>query len=115
MAVLGRIDTSTGYSVETRTRNFAQAMHDKWGVGDATYQTGVMAVVAVEDRYMYVKAALHLLFSKQIDHPPSTPWRYFASNPRCIYRYISTGIGAKKYLKDYEIDYIIEATRGPLK
>lgn len=54
VAVLGRVDASVASTPEARTQKFAKALHDGWGVGDPVYQTGVMAVVAIEDRYLCV-------------------------------------------------------------
>jgi uncharacterized membrane protein YgcG len=41
-------------SVEERVRYFAKELHDSWGVGDARCNNGVVLVVALDDRRMYI-------------------------------------------------------------
>jgi uncharacterized membrane protein YgcG len=42
---------------------FARGLHDKWGVGDATLQNGVLVFISTEDRAFYVSVGSGLLAS----------------------------------------------------
>jgi uncharacterized membrane protein YgcG len=41
-------------SLDARAKNFATKLHDGWGVGDAECQNGVLLLVAIDDRRMYI-------------------------------------------------------------
>mmetsp|Transcript_2205 Transcript_2205/g.6557 ORF Transcript_2205/g.6557 Transcript_2205/m.6557 type:complete len:438 (-) Transcript_2205:179-1492(-) len=46
--ILGHTNTAE------RAKAFAKALHDSWGVGDATCNTGVLLFLSLDDHYMYI-------------------------------------------------------------
>lgn len=54
VAVMRRIVVPAGSTPAQTAHDFAKALHAAWGVGDAACENGVVLVLAIEDRQVYV-------------------------------------------------------------
>lgn len=55
--------------LDARVKKFAKALHDRWGVGDAECQNGIVVVVVIDDRRVYVstgRGVKHLLTDARV-------------------------------------------------
>ena len=70
VAVLNQMSGIPGEPVEETAKTFAKHLHDSWGVGHAGGDDGVMLLISILDRQLYVstgKRAMELLSDDQID------------------------------------------------
>ena len=70
VVVLNRMSAIPGEPVEETAKTFAKHLHDSWGVGHAGCDDGVMLLISILDRQLYVstgKRAMELLSDDQID------------------------------------------------
>lgn len=58
VAVMQRMAVPEGESATAQAKVFAKALHDKWGVGDAACNNGVLLLLSVQDRQVRAPAAL---------------------------------------------------------
>ena len=70
VAVLNQMSGIPGEPVEETAKTFAKHLHDSWVVGHAGCDDGVMLLISILDRQLYVstgKRAMELLSDDQID------------------------------------------------
>ena len=70
VAVLNQMSGIPGEPVEETAKTFAKHLHDSWAVGHAGCDDGVMFLISILDRQLYVstgKRAMELLSDDQID------------------------------------------------
>ena len=70
VVVLNRMSAIPGEPVEETAKTFAKHLHYSWGVGHAGCDDGVMLLISILDRQLYVstgKRAMKLLSDDQID------------------------------------------------
>ena len=70
VAVLKKMRSIPGESVEETAEKFTKHLHDSWGVGHAGCDDGAMLLLSILDRQVYVstgKKAMELLSDDQID------------------------------------------------
>ena len=70
VAVLNQMSGIPGEPVEETAKTFAKHLHDSWAVGHAGCDDGVMLLISILDRQLYVstgKRAMELLSDDQID------------------------------------------------
>ena len=70
VAVLKKMRDFPGQSVEETAEKFTKHLHDSWGVGHTDCDDGVMLLLSIHDRQVYVstgKKAMELLSDDQID------------------------------------------------
>ena len=70
VVVLNRMSAIPGEPVEETAKTFAKHLHYSWGVGHAGCDDGVMLLISILDRQLYVstgKRAMELLSDDQID------------------------------------------------
>lgn len=48
------MDVAAGQAPADAARGFAKALHAAWGVGEAACENGVVLLVSVEDRQVYI-------------------------------------------------------------
>lgn len=54
VAVLRKMDLGQGEAPAEAAQAFARALHDAWGVGDPACQNGVLFLLAVDDRQVFI-------------------------------------------------------------
>ena len=54
VAVMRKMEVPAGATPAQAAHDFAKALHERWGVGDAACNNGVLLLLAVEDRQVYI-------------------------------------------------------------
>ena len=70
VAVMKKMRRLPGKSIAVTAKKFAQHLHDRWGVGKAGCDDGVVLLLSITDRQIYVstgRRAMMLLTNRQID------------------------------------------------
>ncbi|CAG9463992.1 unnamed protein product [Pedinophyceae sp. YPF-701] len=76
VALMSSMDDSVrGYDLAGKAKNFARALHDNWGVGDRKCNDGILILLSIFDRQIYIstgKGAKGFLTDSEVQHVIAT-------------------------------------------
>lgn len=58
VAIMKKMDVGQGSTPQETAKDFAKVLHARWGVGDAACDNGVLLLVSVDDRQIYISTGV---------------------------------------------------------